>query len=58
MHSGQKLKVGARKTEISGKNYGNGLQPFNLNQLNKEVKDSGYCINTIPFPIVTASRDC
>lgn len=52
---GAKVKVGARKSEHIARITEMGLTPFNLSNLNSEVKDVDICINTIPHLIVTAS---
>lgn len=52
---GAKVKVGARKSEHIARITEMGLTPFNLSDLNNEVKDVDICINTIPHLIVTAS---
>ena len=52
---GAKVKVGARRSEHIARITEMGLQPFHLNDLEKEVTDIDICINTIPHLIVTAS---
>ncbi|WP_433749875.1 dipicolinic acid synthetase subunit A [Falsibacillus pallidus] len=54
-HLGAKVKVGARKSEHIARITEMGLTPFHLNDLPKEVSDVDICINTIPYPIVTAN---
>ena len=50
-----KSKSWSKKERAYRKNYGNGIQPFHLNELNQEVKDVDIVINTIPFPLL---RQC
>ena len=52
---GAKVKVGARKSEHLARITEMGLTAFNLQDIEHSVKDTDICINTIPFPIVTAS---
>ncbi|MGJ7921011.1 dipicolinic acid synthetase subunit A [Neobacillus sp. LXY-4] len=52
---GAKVKVGARRSEHIARITEMGLTPFLLNDLEQSVKDTDICINTIPYPIVTAS---
>ncbi|MBA2873940.1 dipicolinic acid synthetase subunit A [Thermaerobacillus caldiproteolyticus] len=52
---GAKVKVGARRSEHIARITEMGLQPFYLQDLEKEVRDIDICINTIPHLIVTAS---
>jgi dipicolinate synthase subunit A len=52
---GAKVKVGARRTEHLARIAEMGLEPFHLQDLEKEVRDIDVCINTIPTMIVTAS---
>ncbi len=52
---GAKVTVGARKTEHFARITEMGLTPFHLDDLKDWVKNTDICINTIPFPIVTAS---
>ncbi len=52
---GAKVKVGARKSEHIARITEMGLTPFLLTELEKNVGDTDIFINTIPFPIVTAS---
>ncbi|MDK8210801.1 NAD(P)-dependent oxidoreductase, partial [Bacillus subtilis] len=51
---GANVKVGARKSEHLARIAEMGLQPFYLSELDKEIADSDICINTIPYPILTA----
>ncbi|MBM7701916.1 dipicolinic acid synthetase subunit A [Metabacillus iocasae] len=51
---GAKVKVGARKSEHLARISEMGLQPFHLSNLMKEVADVDICINTIPYPILSA----
>ena len=44
----------ARKSEHLARIAEMGLQPFYLSELDKEIADSDICINTIPYPILTA----
>lgn len=52
---GAKVKVGARKSEHIARITEMGLTPFLLTELENNVGDTDIFINTIPFPIVTAS---
>ncbi len=52
---GAKVKVGARRTEHLARILEMGLEPFHLQDLEKEVRDIDVCINTIPTLVVTAS---
>lgn len=52
---GAKVKVGARKSEHLARITEMGLTPFHLKDLAQSVKDVDICINTIPFPIVSAT---
>ncbi|AGK53102.1 dipicolinic acid synthetase subunit A [Bacillus sp. 1NLA3E] len=52
---GAKVKVGARKSEHLARITEMGLTAFHLQDIEHSVKDTDICINTIPFPIVTAS---
>ncbi len=52
---GSNVTVGARKTEHFARITEMGLTPFHLDELTERVKNIDICINTIPFPIVTAS---
>jgi dipicolinate synthase subunit A len=52
---GAKVKVGARKTEHLARITEMALTPFQLNDLEKEVKETDILINTIPYPIVSAA---
>ena len=52
---GAKVSVGARKTEHFARITEMGLAPFHLNELESWVKKTDICINTIPYPIVTAT---
>lgn len=52
---GAKVKVGARKTEHLARITEMGLTPFQLSDIEKEVRDTDILINTIPLLIVTAS---
>ena len=51
---GAKVKVGARKSEDIARISEMALTPFHLNDLAAEMKNVDICINTIPFPIITA----
>ncbi|MGM9928810.1 MAG: dipicolinic acid synthetase subunit A [Bacillus sp. (in: firmicutes)] len=51
---GAKVKVGARKSAHLARITEMGMQPFHLDQLEQEVKNVDICINTVPFPIITA----
>jgi dipicolinate synthase subunit A len=51
---GAKVKVGARKSEHLARISEMALTPFHLSNLEKEVSDADICINTIPYPILTA----
>jgi dipicolinate synthase subunit A len=51
---GAKVKVGARKSEDIARISEMALAPFHLNDLAAEMKNVDICINTIPFPIITA----
>lgn len=52
---GAHVKVGARKTEHKARITEMSLTPFDLKDLEEEVKNCDICINTIPYMIVTAS---
>ncbi|MGO4887728.1 dipicolinic acid synthetase subunit A [Anaerobacillus sp. MEB173] len=52
---GAYVKVGARKSEHLARIMEMGLEPFHLNDLEKEVNNIDVCINTIPIPIITAN---
>ncbi|KIY20750.1 MULTISPECIES: dipicolinic acid synthetase subunit A [Mesobacillus] len=52
---GAKVKVGARKSEHIARIIEMGLEAFFLSDIGQAVSDSDICINTIPYPIVTAS---
>jgi dipicolinate synthase subunit A len=52
---GAKVKVGARKSEHLARITEMGLTPFQLSELDRNVHDTDIFINTIPYPIVTAS---
>nr|WP_295970075.1 dipicolinic acid synthetase subunit A [uncultured Bacillus sp.] len=52
---GAKVTVGARKTEHFARITEMGMTPFHLDELSNWVKQTDICINTIPFPIVTAA---
>lgn len=52
---GAKVKVGARKSEHLARITEMGLTAFHLQDIEQAVNDTDICINTIPFPIVTAS---
>lgn len=52
---GAKVKVGARKSEHLARITEMGLTAFHLQDIEHAVNDTDICINTIPFPIVTAS---
>ncbi|MFD0049360.1 dipicolinic acid synthetase subunit A [Actinomycetes bacterium NPDC127524] len=52
---GAKVKVGARKSEDLARITEMAASPFHLNELPKAVTDVDICINTIPYPIITAS---
>jgi dipicolinate synthase subunit A len=52
---GSKVTVGARKTAHIARIVEMGLTPFHLDEITHWVKNTDICINTIPFPIVTAS---
>lgn len=52
---GAKVKVGARKTEHLARITEMALTPFHLHDLDKEVRNTDILINTIPYPIVSAS---
>ncbi|PJW19042.1 dipicolinic acid synthetase subunit A [Geobacillus stearothermophilus] len=52
---GAKVKVGARRSEHLARITEMGLEPFHLNDLEKEVRDIDVCVNTVPHLIVTAS---
>ncbi|KQL54586.1 dipicolinate synthase subunit A [Heyndrickxia shackletonii] len=54
-HLGAKVKVGARKSEHLARITEMGLQPFHLNELDKEVRNIDICINTIPHLVVNAA---
>ncbi|WP_018660142.1 dipicolinic acid synthetase subunit A [Heyndrickxia acidiproducens] len=54
-HLGAHVKVGARKSEHLARITEMGLVPFQLNELEQEVKDIDICINTIPQLIVNAA---
>lgn len=49
------MKVGARRSEHLARITEMGLEPFHLNDLEKEVRDIDVCVNTVPHLIVTAS---
>ena len=51
---GAKVKVGARKSEDIARICEMALTPFHLNDIAAEMKNVDICINTIPFPIITA----
>ncbi len=53
-HLGAKIKVGARKSEHLARITEMGLTPFQLGDLEKEVKNCDICINTIPASVVEA----
>lgn len=52
---GANVKVGARKTEHLARITEMAVTPFHLNDLEKEIKGTDILINTIPYPIVSAS---
>lgn len=52
---GAKIKVGARRSEHIARITEMGVQPFHLDQLQNEVKDTDILINTVPYLIVDAS---
>ncbi|MEX3712932.1 dipicolinic acid synthetase subunit A [Cytobacillus horneckiae] len=52
---GAKVKVGARKSEHIARITEMGLTPFHLKDIQSAVVDSDICINTIPYPIVSAA---
>jgi dipicolinate synthase subunit A len=52
---GAKVKVGARKSEHIARITEMGLTPFHLLDIETSVSDTDICINTIPYPVVTAS---
>ncbi len=52
---GAKVKVGARKTEHLARITEMALAPFQLDDLENEVKDTDILINTVPVPIVSAA---
>ncbi|PLT31597.1 dipicolinic acid synthetase subunit A [Peribacillus deserti] len=52
---GAKVKVGARKSEDLARITEMSLIPFHIKDLEQAVKDTDICINTIPFPVVTAA---
>lgn len=52
---GASVKVGARKSEHIARITEMGLTPFQLNELDQNVRDVDICINTIPHHIVSAS---
>lgn len=52
---GAHVRVGVRKTEHKARITEMSLTPFQLEDLENEVKDVDICINTIPHMIVTAS---
>ncbi|WAA10764.1 dipicolinic acid synthetase subunit A [Fervidibacillus albus] len=52
---GAKVKVGARKRESRARIEEMGMDAFQLQDLENEVRDVDICINTIPHPIVSAS---
>lgn len=52
---GAKVKVGARKSEHIARITEMGLTPFHLKDIQSAVDDSDICINTIPYPIVSAA---
>ena len=52
---GSKVSVGARKTAHIARIVEMGFTPFHLDEISHWMKDTDICINTIPFPIVTAS---
>lgn len=54
-HLGGKVKVGARKSEHLARVTEMGLEPFHLDNLEKEVENCDICINTIPVHIVKAA---
>lgn len=51
---GAKVKVGARKSEDIARITEMAITPFHLNDLASEMKTVDICLNTIPFPIITA----
>ncbi|MGM0827231.1 MAG: dipicolinic acid synthetase subunit A [Bacillota bacterium] len=53
-HLGGKVKVGVRKSEHLARVTEMGLEPFHLDNLEKEVENCDICINTIPVHIVKA----
>lgn len=52
---GAKVKVGARKSEHIARITEMGLTPFLLKDIQQSVTDTDICINTIPYPVVTAT---
>ncbi|WML49241.1 dipicolinic acid synthetase subunit A [Neobacillus sp. PS3-34] len=52
---GAKVKVGARKSEHLARITEMGVEPFHLNDVEKEVSSTDILINTIPHLIVSAS---
>ncbi|SFA73370.1 MULTISPECIES: dipicolinic acid synthetase subunit A [unclassified Bacillus (in: firmicutes)] len=52
---GAKVKVGARRSEHIARISEMAVQPFHLDQIQNEVKDTDILINTIPYLIVDAS---
>ncbi|HEY2420981.1 MAG TPA: dipicolinic acid synthetase subunit A [Neobacillus sp.] len=52
---GANVKVGARKSEHLARITEMGLEPFHFNELAEVVKDVDIVINTVPYPIVSAT---
>ena len=52
---GAKVKVGVRKSEDLARITEMALKPFHLKDIAEEMKRVDICINTIPFPIITAN---
>ncbi len=52
---GAKVRVGVRKTEDIARITEMAMTPFHINDLTKMMRDVDICINTIPYPIITAS---
>ncbi|AKO93793.1 MULTISPECIES: dipicolinic acid synthetase subunit A [Priestia] len=51
---GAKVKVGARRSEHLARVSEMGLTPFHLSNLETEMSNVDICINTIPYPVLTA----
>ncbi|WP_026692439.1 dipicolinic acid synthetase subunit A [Peribacillus kribbensis] len=52
---GAHVKVGARKSEDLARITEMALTPFHIKDLEEKIQDIDICINTVPYPVVTAA---